>query len=469
MAQNYKTPGIYTEEIPKLPPSVAQVETSVAIFIGYTAKATDGNAPLPSELIDGIQITQAKRISSLIEYELYFGRSIQKDVTVTIHESYAAANDPLLNRDITVTGPTKATLYNHMQLYFANGGGACYIVSVGADAAKIAAADLFAGLKMAARYDEPSITVIPQVTQLSSVVNSGKVYNAALQQAADLQDRFVILDCYGDDPQNLRDNTGTTNLQYGAAYHPFLQLSYGNIVALGDPSIKIKLHKTIAGSKDVVSNVLYNDLAPDVKTLVSSAVAQKNIVVPPCCAIAGIYANVDSTRGVWKSPANVNINYIAGLTKQITDEEQEGLNVDEAGGKSINAIRAFTGKGNLVWGGRTLMGNDNEWRYVSVRRFFTMVEESVKKAIASFVFEPNDANTWIKIQSMLENYLTLLWREGALMGAKPEEAFYVAIGLNKTMTSLDILNGQLIVEIGMAAVRPAEFVMLRITQKMTQS
>ena len=100
MAQNYKTPGVYVEEIPKLLPSVAQVETSVPVFIGYTVKATDGNTPLPSDLINGIKITQAKRISSLIEYELYFGKSIQKNVIVSIHETYPAANGLLLNRDI---------------------------------------------------------------------------------------------------------------------------------------------------------------------------------------------------------------------------------------------------------------------------------------------------------------------------------------------------------------------------------
>ncbi|HVV54769.1 MAG TPA: phage tail sheath C-terminal domain-containing protein, partial [Mucilaginibacter sp.] len=145
------------------------------------------------------------------------------------------------------------------------------------------------------------------------------------------------------------------------------------------------------------------------------------------------------------------------------------LNVDTLAGKSINAIRAFTGRGILVWGGRTLAGNDNDWRYISVRRFAIMVEQSCKNAAGSFVFEPNDANTWAKVQGMIENFLTLQWRAGALQGAKPSDAFYVSVGLNKTMSAIDILEGRMIVEIGMAIVHPAEFIILRFSQMMAQS
>jgi phage tail sheath protein FI len=148
---------------------------------------------------------------------------------------------------------------------------------------------------------------------------------------------------------------------------------------------------------------------------------------------------------------------------------QDGLNVDTVAGKSINAIRAFTGKGTLVWGARTLAGNDNEWRYVSVRRFFNMVEESVKKATGQFVFEPNDANTWVKVRAMIENFLILQWRAGALAGAKPDDAFYVRVGLGQTMTADDILNGFMNVEIGLAVVRPAEFIILKFSHKLQQS
>jgi phage tail sheath protein FI len=153
----------------------------------------------------------------------------------------------------------------------------------------------------------------------------------------------------------------------------------------------------------------------------------------------------------------------------MTDADQEGLNVDPTAGKSINAIRDFTGKGTLVWGARTLAGNDNEWRYVPVRRFFNMVEESVKKSTYWAVFEPNDANTWVKVRGMIENYLTQKWREGALAGATPKEAFFVRCGLGTTMSAVDILEGRMNVEIGMAVVRPAEFIILKFSHKMQVS
>ncbi|HEB76484.1 MAG TPA: phage tail sheath family protein, partial [Nitrospirae bacterium] len=183
----------------------------------------------------------------------------------------------------------------------------------------------------------------------------------------------------------------------------------------------------------------------------------------------GVYAMVDGSRGVWKAPANVSLSGVAGLTETIDSDEQKDLNVDTTAGKSINAIRAFTGKGILVWGARTLAGNDNEWRYIPVRRFFNMVEESVKKSTYWAVFEPNDANTWIKVKSMIENYLTQKWREGALAGAKPDQAFYVKVGLGSTMTAQDILEGRMNVEIGMAVVRPAEFIVLKFSHKMQEA
>jgi len=189
--------------------------------------------------------------------------------------------------------------------------------------------------------------------------------------------------------------------------------------------------------------------------------------MPVSGAIAGIYAMVDNSRGVWKAPANVSLNGVIGPAVKINNKDQETLNVDTTG-KSINAIRSFTGKGTLVWGGRTLAGNDNEWRYISVRRFFIMVEESVKKASEPFVFEPNDGNTWTKVKAMIENFLTLQWRAGALQGAKPNDAFFVHVGLGETMSEDDILNGRMIIEIGMAVVRPAEFIILRFSHKMME-
>lgn len=187
--------------------------------------------------------------------------------------------------------------------------------------------------------------------------------------------------------------------------------------------------------------------------------------IPPSAAMAGVYAKTDQARGVWKAPANVSLNSVKGPAVKIDSRDQETLNIHPTG-KSINAIRNFTGKGTMVWGARTLAGNDNEWRYIPVRRFFIMAEQSLKKAAEAFTFEANDANTWVKVRAMTENFLTVLWRSGALQGAKPEDAFFVRIGEGETMTGQDILEGRMIIEVGLAAVRPAEFIILRFSHKM---
>src|SRR6185503_14622373 len=168
--------------------------------------------------------------------------------------------------------------------------------------------------------------------------------------------------------------------------------------------------------------------SPLIYANVRNVLARFSVILPPAAAVAGVYATVDRTRGVWKSPANESLASVRRLTVAIDNDLNDNMNVDTTG-KAINALRAFAGKGFLVWGARTLAGNDNEWRYVSVRRFFNMVEESCKKASEPFVFEPNDANTWVKVQAMIENFLVVQWRGGALAGAKPEDAFYVRVGL----------------------------------------
>ena len=198
------------------------------------------------------------------------------------------------------------------------------------------------------------------------------------------------------------------------------------------------------------------------------ALAGKASIVPPSGAIAGIYAQNDNFTGVWKAPANMGIASVKGVSRMINNQVQEGMNVHSTG-KSVNAIRAFSGKGILVWGARTLKGNDNEWRYIPVRRLFNYVEESVQESTEWAVFSPNNQNTWTKIKCQIENFLTNIWRAGGLAGATPDQAFYVNCGLNVTMDAQDILEGRLIVEIGMAAVRPAEFIILRFSHKLQES
>ena len=218
----------------------------------------------------------------------------------------------------------------------------------------------------------------------------------------------------------------------------------------------VNLERTLQATSPTYANIV-------------SAIREKAGILPPSASIAGVFTNVDADRGVWKAPANVSLNYVISPSVTIDHFEQENLNVDANGGKSINAIRAFTGKGTLVWGARTLLGNDNEWRYVSVRRFFNMVEESVKKSTEWAVFEPNDSKTWGKVKGMIDNYLYQKWMDGALAGARPDDAYFVKVGLGLTMTPQDVLEGRMIVEIGMAAVRPAEFIILKFSHKLQRS
>jgi hypothetical protein len=202
---------------------------------------------------------------------------------------------------------------------------------------------------------------------------------------------------------------------------------------------------------------------------VKTVLKEHFITLPPSGAVAGVYAATDSKRGVWKAPANVSLANVIEPVRKIDNLRQGAMNVDATTGKSINALRAFAGKGTLVWGARTLAGNDNEWRYIPVRRFFNMVEESVKKSTYWAVFEPNDANTWVKVRGMIENYLVQKWRDGALAGATTKDAFFVRCGLGITMSAQDILEGRMNVEIGMAVVRPAEFIILKFSHKMQVS
>lgn len=197
---------------------------------------------------------------------------------------------------------------------------------------------------------------------------------------------------------------------------------------------------------------------------VHKAIKDHGIILPPSGAVAGVYAYVDSTKGVWKAPANESIASVIGPTLLIDQEDQRELNVDVNAGKSINAIRTFRGKGTLIWGGRTLKGNDDNWRYVNVRRLFIFLEESIEKAMENFVFEPNTANTWVKAQTTIENFLTTVWRQGGLAGEKSEDAFRVSVGLGKTMTADDVNKGLMIIDVMVAPSRPAEFIVLRFSQ-----
>jgi uncharacterized protein len=465
-----KTPGVYINEVDAFPPSIAQVATAIPAFVGFTEKGP----------ID------PTRISSLMEFEKIFGGAPPPDGVDVFLDTNNLPTD-----ESTVTD-SKYKLYNSMKLFYTNGGGVCYIVTIGNFTDSFTKTKFKTGLDKLRQFDEPTLLLFPDAINLAAA-DLGEVQAWALTQCADLMDRFTIMDLKDASFSGFRTNVGNQNLKYGSAYYPDLKCNLPNKFRFSDIN-GTTLGKidfaTIYSSDTVITQNLtdYNTVMADVnateedkilaeKTLTDSIPIYQTIIdklstsiniVPPSGAIAGIYAQTDKTRGVWKSPANISISGIIGLTADINDKDQEDMNVHDTG-KSINALRKFTGKGFMVWGGRTLAGNSNDWRYVNVRRLAIMIEESVKKACSQFVFEPNVAQTWVSVKGMIDNYLTTLWNDGALAGAKPEHAFFVQVGLGQTMTSDDINNGRLIVKIGYAPSKPAEFIILEFKQMQQKS
>ncbi|WJQ80033.1 phage tail sheath subtilisin-like domain-containing protein [Brevibacillus brevis] len=257
--------------------------------------------------------------------------------------------------------------------------------------------------------DEVSIMAIPGVTDPN-------VQLALVAHCENLKSCFAILDIPRDKKKvsDVLTHRNIFDTQYAAIYNPWLQVF--------DPLDK------------------------------------RNIYIPPSGSMAGIYARSDNTRGVHKAPANEVVRGCTGLDCQYNTGEQDILNP-----KGVNLIRAFTGQGIRVWGARTMSSN-GLWKYINVRRLFIFLEESIKNGTNWVVFEPNDERLWARVQRTIDSFLTRVWRDGALMGSSPQEAFYIQIG-RSTMTQDDIDNGRLICVIGVAPVKPAEFVIFRITQK----
>jgi len=484
MVATYRTPGVYIEEVSNFPPSVVPVETAIPAFIGYTEKGQHQGESLTNKPL---------AVDSLLEFQEVFGRAPAEGsfaVTVDVDGNVAGGiTDPNTGAN------ARFRLAHGLRHCYDNGAGRCYVVSIGDYAAGGSASEMvdahLAGLDALAKEDDPTLIVMPDLSAIpvesdeaTARVRYHSVLVQALNQCAALGDRFLICELWDGDREGsggidaFRDGIGTGNLRYGAAYHPFIRstlpwewdedsITVAQLASRNPDGTIVRPGKQDGFSlNELKSDPMNSDTA--LYGNIRAALDRFSVILPPGPAVAGVYATVDRTRGVWKSPANESLASVRSLTVDIDNDLNAEMNVHTTG-KSVNALRFFTGKGRLVWGARTLAGNDNEWRYVSVRRFFNMVEESTKKATQPFVFEPNDANTWTRVRGMIENFLTVQWRQGALAGAKPEDAFYVRVGLGITMTAQDILEGRMNVEIGMAVVRPAEFIILRFSHKMQEA
>lgn len=480
----YKTPGVYIKEKNAFGNSVVEAETAIPVFIGLTEKAQNGTESLKNKPV---------RISSMTEYKQYFGGPQIHcfDIIVADADNEAATVSVRYGeKKLQATLNNKhCTLYYHLKLFFANGGGTCYIVSVGDYATGTLDKDIVNNTILPALTKEPEITllVIPEAVETGEYAD---FYTAMLSHCA-ANNRFAILDVSQNGKEDFRTKMGSNFLAYGAAYYPWLETTVlsdndidGEVMKLditqdfktGNAQLDAYIQGEIAeikkndNNEPLHRNNLHNALMQNLPAynLLEKKVKDYLNLLPPSGAMAGLYTMVDHTRGVWKAPANVSINYVSKPSTVITDREQEDYNMP-MNGKAINVIRAFPGEGIKVWGARTLDGNSQDWRYVNVRRTMSFLEISVKNAARAYVCEPNDANTWINMKSMIENFLRSVWKRGGLAGSTPEEAYEVHVGLGDTMTGDDILEGILRVTVLVAISRPAEFIEITFQQQMQKS
>lgn len=495
-----KYPGVYIQEVPAFANGISQVPTAVPAFIGYTEKAEK----------NGKSITNIPtRISSLQEYISFFGEDFKslftlsrKRTTDPQHKISTLSIDGL-DYELAYKNANEALLYRSIQFFYANGGGSCYVISVGTygadsqitiDKHMLLGVNANEGLQSLQNEQEPTIIVVPDAVLLP-VSDCYEVYRDMLAHCGFMKNRVAIFDVHNgfrkptlpEDPEEItlfRTQIGNENLSYGTAYYPWLQTSLSNASFTFkniDPSIDLT---TFFADSETAAKALWVEylstgeeydlhakllaLSPTYTSLLE-AMNTLHSLMPPAAAMAGIYTQVDTSRGVWKAPANVSLNTVIKPLVNITNGQQETLTMDVVSGKSINAIRFFPGVGTLVWGARTLDGNSSDWRYINVRRTVMMIEQSIQASIKSYVFEPNDATTWSAIKSSIENFLMKIFREGALAGSKAEEAYDVNVGLGTTMTAQDILEGVLRIQILLAIVRPAEFIVITLEQQMQKS
>ncbi len=521
-----KTPGVYIKEQNAFSSSVVAVPTAIPVFIGYTQKK-DKDTNL-----------SAVRISTFVEFLALFGGAPKHKFRIN------------KNMELEAQG-TRYFLYDTMRLYYANGGGACYIISLGDYSEKVSAAKMKSAIQLLLTEPEPTMLVVPDAVSLEAN-ECFSLYQEMLLHCAKTQSRVALFDVPGADTpthdtrkvvNQFREGIGVNSLAYGVAYYPWLRttvtpfdkLDYTNITnrdelalilagidesvstvsdapstentdapAIEGADLTKKKEKPVVSGKGKDAKTLLEDAkrrsdekraavlgiivemmestgdnvnkgvheillstAPQYKAVLKNIQDTVN-VLPPSAALAGIYCYVDSTSGVHKAPANVSVGTSIAPIVNINSEQQEDLNMP-LNGKAVNAIRSFPGKGVLVWGARTLDGNSQDWKYISVRRTLIMIEQSVKKGVESYVFEANTARTWLKVKTAIENFLADTWRKGSLAGASTTEAFEVSVGLGSTMTPEDILEGVMRVSVKVAITRPAEFIEITFQQKMQES
>lgn len=519
---NIKSPGVYINEQNAFPNSVVPVATAVPAFIGYTPQAS----------YEGKSYTNVpQKITSFAEFSAIYcypdppapasaAKQYAPSYYLVKEKSQPEKGDyMLIGADFYSIVPDPNTvyyLYNSIKLFFENGGGDAYIVSVGTYGApsgkamlpgtqiinpNVSLGDLQGGLELLKNEMEPTMYICPEATLLS-VDNNSTLMQSMMLQNEDMQTAVSIFDIIGgrnpdpilfmDDITTFRNGAGTNGLKYGTAYYPFIgttimqneDIDYTNLFG-GDttqlepllnppanPNASVKtIMDGIASGSDLTvtqnNNALIN--ASPIYGLIIKHILTDANMLPPSGGMAGVITTTDNNEGVWKAPANTTIVSSVSLPIRLSEAQQGGLNMDAVSGKSVNAIRFFNGLGILVWGARTLDGNSLDWKYLSVRRTMTFLEQSCKLAAQAYVFEANDKNTWEAVKVMIGSFLNTIWKEGGLQGASAADAFSVECGLGSTMTSEDILNGFMKVSVKVAVVHPAEFIIITFQQQMAKS
>ncbi|MBI3134488.1 MAG: phage tail sheath family protein [Bacteroidetes bacterium] len=518
---NIKSPGVYINELNAFPNSVVPVATAVPAFIGYT----------PQALYEGKSYTNvAQKITSFAEFQAIYclpdpaspappAKQYSPEYYLVKQKSQPTKGDYMLIDNayysIVPDPNTVYYLYNSIRLFYENGGGDAYIVSVGPYGppsknpmnpgdqivnANVQLNDLMNGLALLKNEQEPTMYICPEATLLS-VENNGTLMQEMLLQCTEMQTAVSIFDIIGgrnpdpilytNDIETFRNNTGSQGLNYGTAYYPFIgttvmqnqdidytNLFGGDISQLGpllnpadnpNPSVAAILSGIPSGALTVTqyNNALIN--ASKTYSLIIKHVLTDANILPPSGAMAGVITTIDNEEGVWQAPANTSIVGVASLPIRLSESQQGNLNMDAVSGKSVNVIRFFNGLGILVWGARTLDGNSLDWKYLPIRRTMTFLEQSCKLAAHAYVFQPNDKNTWEAVKAMISSFLTSVWKQGGLQGATASDAFSVDCGLGTTMTSDDLLNGFMRVTVKVAIVHPAEFIVLSFQQQMATS
>lgn len=485
MAVSVTFPGVYITEDASLALSISGRSTAVPVFVGVFAPR------------NGVPVGECVRIENWMDF-------VSKFYTQTLLVRFAADEvDPVQGTKskkkksavINDQSGTLAAASEHIIMeaglalgsfslrhYFENGGGTCYVLSMVGE-------ELEFGVDTLA----PAIAAIPEITLLVYCEYLKADRDLMVYQALNLllinnQGYFMLAD--SPDGKTL---SGLESI-HAAAYYPAFETQYKGQPIYKDGDVDLSTtevylkdyegYATLSALKAVVDGdnppegevATYDNLLIEVEKVLNST---SPIYLRASPAMAGLYATTDRTRGVWKAPANIavagvkSLVEISGTATSATPVFMTPSKLSDVHGAGVNAIRSFSGKGVMVWGARTLKGtadnSDPNWIYVPVRRLFNSVERDVKAALGKAMFEPNHSGTWETVRAAIDNYLYALWQEGALQGKKPEEAYFVQVGLGVTMTRQDIDEGKLIVEIGLAAVRPVEFVILRFTQNIEQA